>query len=208
MAGSEKAPSSSDKSRRKVRFSIGQLLVLTAIVSVVLMVLVTLLPPLWSLAVTSRSTKTFFDTLWEPLARSGLSQEYGRRVPMYLVCAVAAVLLGRRWKKHPRVSVCALAGLTGLLLLELVGFGVALSTYYRMQAQLSSVTSSPQTAMPATPIPVPPMSPLSPMASEMLLTYHRYIRPATLVCCWVLIFTAILGWREQPKDKDSANSID
>jgi hypothetical protein len=195
-----------ESSRRGMRFSIGQLLVVTAIVSVVLMVLVTLAPPLWSLAVASPSTKSFFDTLFGPFFGSGISQEYGRRIPLYLVWAIGAVLLERRWKQHPRVSLCALAGLTGLLLLELIGVGLTLSMYYRMQAQVLSATVSPQAAMPGTPMPIPPLPSLSPTASETLLIYYRYVRPVAAACCWALILTAVLGWRGNAVAVDAKNA--
>lgn len=137
----------SEPPRSKLRFSFGQLLVVTAIVSVVLMVLVTVVPPLWSLAITSPSTKELFNNLFGPASWGGGTmrwREYVQRLPRMTVWVVGGLLLFRRRKLHPQVSQYALIGLAGLLLLEAFNIGVNVWVYYWLQSQGNTPVGLPR----------------------------------------------------------------
>jgi hypothetical protein len=172
-----------------LRFSVGQLLVVTAIVSVALMVMVMLTPPLWSLAMASPSPRAFSNTLLEPFTGSGVWLDYARRMPHFIVWGVGCALLVRRRKRHPRVSLCALTGLAGLLLLDLVAIGFSLWMCYRIKA----TGGAPQSLSAPS------------MYSDAAGLYYRLIRPAGEACCWALILMAILGWRGVANNQDKAN---
>lgn len=181
--GSEKKRS--EESCGKLRFSIGQLLVVTAIVSVVLMMLVTLLPPLWALAMENPTSRSWLDWFFGPANWMGLSfrwREYIQRAPTAIVWVVGAILLVRRRQLHPQVSRYALIGLAGLLLLEIVdiGFSVWLTYWVRIPGNAASVVR-------------PYIAVVGP--------YRWYVAPLFRAGCWVLVLKAVLGWREDGGDR-------
>jgi hypothetical protein len=185
-------PEASEPSRGKLRFSIGQLLVVTAIVSVVLMVLATLVPPLLSLAMMNPVTKAFFDSLLPvALARSlsfpGVWLDYSRRLPSIVVWTVGVVVLVRRQKRHPRVSQCALVGLAGLLAVELARIGLGLWLNYLLTAPTAGATAGGAPVSPNVP----------PIYTTVASVYYQYLRPVSEATCWALILAAVLGWREE-----------
>jgi hypothetical protein len=170
--------------RGKLRFSIGQLLVVTAIVSVVLMVLVTVVPPLWSLAITSPATKEFFNTLFGPASWGGGTmrwREYVQRAPRMTVWVVGGMLLFRRRKLHPQVSHYALIGLAGLMLLEVFNIGVAVWVSYWLQNQGNTPVGLPRLYL------------------DIVGPFQQFVRPIVEAICWALILAAVLGWRSEAR---------
>jgi hypothetical protein len=191
----------SEPSRGKLRFSIGQLLVVTAVVSVVLMVLVTLGPPLWSLARIGPARAAFFDTLLGPLNASGVWQQIVTRIPRFAVWLIGAIVLVRRRKQHEGVSQCALAGLAGLFLLEIVAIGLTVWMTYWMRTQLQPPVLASSTAVQTV---VPPTFGPPPYYAEVSSVFYRFVRPMVDACCWVLILLAVLAWRGEELKKDES----
>jgi hypothetical protein len=192
----DKAP---DPSHDGLRFSVGQLLVVTAIVSVVLMVLVTLVPPLWALAASRLPTNAFFDGVLAPVRASGVLPQYSHRIPLLVVWIAGAILLLRGRKQYRRVSQCALAGLAGLLVIELVSIGQAL---WWSHAFLNAQAGAQLVGSPAV---APTMPTMPPLYSELVAVW-RYLRPVLEACSWVLILMAVLGWRGEASEQDAPKS--
>jgi hypothetical protein len=189
--------------RGKLRFSVGQLLVVTAIVSVVLMLLVTLLPPLWALAMMYPVSKAFLealvpDALARPLRFPGIWLVYSRQLPSIVVWTAGVVVLVRRRQRHPRVSQCALAGLGGLLAAKLARIGLGLWLNYLMNVPTAGATTGGGPISPSIP----------PIYTTVASVYYQYLKPVSDAICWTLILMAVLGWRDGASEQDGPKSFE
>lgn len=120
----------------KLQFRISHLLIVAAIVAVMLTLLVTLVPPLWVLAMVSPSAQGFFGK-WFGQGSFGLVRpwEYEKQARHIVVWVGVSLLLVKRWNRHLNVSRCALVALAGFFILEVLDVGISTWGWTLLQNQ-------------------------------------------------------------------------
>ena len=179
------ASKNADKSlppRWMPRYSLRGMLILVGVLAVLLTLLFSIIPGLWFLATETEGARL----QWMRWSRQTVFWRLNV-VPYVLVGGIGTLMLVRRWRRHPRVSVCAFIGLGGLALL----WTVEMCLRYGWFPGASSLRASagPTKA--------------SDIYITMLAWYHSIGYPWLSAGCWCLIFIAILGWRNEARG-DSA----
>jgi hypothetical protein len=160
--------------RWRPRYNLRTMFLLVTILAVLLTIICSLIPGLWFLA-----TETDAARLW--LMRLSKLAVFWRLniIPYVLVWRIGTFLLIRRWSRHPKVSLCALTGLGGLLLLW--GAEMCLRFGWFPGAAAVRTSTGPTKA--------------SEVYYMAMTWYHSIAYPLLSSGCWGLVLWSILGWR-------------
>ena len=98
------------------------------------------------------------------------------QLPVLLVWLIGSILAIVFWKRHPKVSLFAMIGVCGLLLLTLI------TTYLNLWLPLM-------------------LSDRGVSATQIGITLgiKGIVTSVLSACFWVMIFVAIFGWRKKPE---------
>jgi hypothetical protein len=155
------------------QFSLRNLLVVVSVIAILLALMFTFIPGLWSLATETEGARLAIQR-WTQLAFFWRVNV----IPYVLVLGIGTFMLVRPWRRHPQVCLCALVGIGGLFLL----WGADLSLRAGLFPGAASVRASRN-------------------ATDVFMTiypwYRTLVYPLLSVGCWSLILLAIVGWRDQ-----------